>query len=387
MSFEVIFVSSLIKIAVISLPGARSTLPCIGENRHKSMDEFFDEHVSKLDIIRAKKAGKQFIKTIYEDKNDFNCEYIDPSSEKPMSVRKLKPGDINLVAAIGDSLTAASGARASTILGISNAYKGLTFNHFTVPNALKFYNPNLKGFSYGIASGDDLNTALNKAVPGSKAVDLMPQAERLLNDLKTNPEYDFENDWKLVTVFVGGNNLCQLCTDSNSSPEIFAEDIKKTLDFLHENLPKTFVNLVTIFDAKFVTELGEGNPLCNVAHVCFCSCLLDNPESSSEASPKYAQLVTDLAKSGRYNTREDFAVVVQPFLEDIGLPYKKNGEPDLSYFAPDCFHFSQRGHNAAGKSLWNNMFEREKSRPEYFSSEMPIKCPTKDAPYLVVDNS
>ena len=27
----------------------------------------------------------------------------------------------------------------------------------------------------------------------------------------------------------------------------------------------------------------------------------------------------------------------------------------MSYFAPDCFHFSIKGHNAAGKGLWNNV--------------------------------
>lgn len=26
-------------------------------------------------------------------------------------------------------------------------------------------------------------------------------------------EVDFENDWKLVTIFVGGNDLCHYCMD------------------------------------------------------------------------------------------------------------------------------------------------------------------------------
>lgn len=28
---------------------------------------------------------------------------------------------------------------------------------------------------------------------------------------------------------------------------------------------------------------------------------------------------------------------------------------DLSYFAPDCFHLSEKGHKAAAEALWNNM--------------------------------
>lgn len=30
-------------------------------------------------------------------------------------------------------------------------------------------------------------------------------------------------------------------------------------------------------------------------------------------------------------------------------------EADLSYFAPDCFHLSEKGHKAAAEALWNNM--------------------------------
>lgn len=30
-------------------------------------------------------------------------------------------------------------------------------------------------------------------------------------------------------------------------------------------------------------------------------------------------------------------------------------KPDLSYFAPDCFHLSAKGHRAAADALWNNM--------------------------------
>ena len=34
---------------------------------------------------------------------------------------------------------------------------------------------------------------------------------------------------------------------------------------------------------------------------------------------------------------------------------QSNGNSDLSYFAPDCFHFSEKGQNMAGKALWNSI--------------------------------
>lgn len=39
----------------------------------------------------------------------------------------------------------------------------------------------------------------------------MEQAQRLVHKLKTNKKYDFENDWKVLTIFIGGNDLCACC--------------------------------------------------------------------------------------------------------------------------------------------------------------------------------
>lgn len=39
------------------------------------------------------------------------------------------------------------------------------------------------------------------------------QANLLVERMKTEPEVDFENDWKLITLFIGGNDLCDYCDD------------------------------------------------------------------------------------------------------------------------------------------------------------------------------
>lgn len=58
-------------------------------------------------------------------------------------------------------------------------------------------------------------------------------------------------------------------------------------------------------------------------------------------------------KSGRYDTKEDFTVVLQPFMQAFNAPEGKAArfKPfiDKSYITYDCFHFSQKGH-ALGKS-------------------------------------
>lgn len=57
--------------------------------------------------------------------------------------------------------------------------------------------------------------------------------------------------------------------------------------------------------------------------------------------------------SGRYNKKEDFTVVIQPFIKLFNAPLDKNRQfeevIDISYVTYDCFHFSQKGH-ALGKN-------------------------------------
>ena len=39
------------------------------------------------------------------------------------------------------------------------------------------------------------------------------QANLLVERMKSEPGVDFENDWKLITLFIGGNDLCDYCDD------------------------------------------------------------------------------------------------------------------------------------------------------------------------------
>lgn len=73
-----------------------------------------------------------------------------------MSVHKLRPGDIDIVGAIGDSLTAGNGALATNILQVVIENKGVSWSiggqgswhkYLTLPNILKVFNPNLYGYS------------------------------------------------------------------------------------------------------------------------------------------------------------------------------------------------------------------------------------------------
>ena len=59
----------------------------------------------------------------------------------------------------------------------------------------------------------------------------------------------------------------------------------------------------------------------------------------------------------RYDTRDDFTVVIQPLFNNLDMPKLPDGSVDTSYFAPDCFHFSGKAHAAAAHGLWNIMLK------------------------------
>jgi phospholipase B1, membrane-associated len=96
---------------------------------------------------------------------------------------------------------------------------------YNLLDILQKYNPNLFGQSYGIGASEVWDVSyLNMAFGGSLAEGLPAQANQLVNTLKDHPEVsqlfllifflfqiDVKNDWKLLNIFIGGNDLCISC--------------------------------------------------------------------------------------------------------------------------------------------------------------------------------
>lgn len=95
----------------------------------------------------------------FPDEHEFFCDVNGPGARSdtvPTSVHQLRPGDIDIVGAIGDSLTAGNGALATNILQVLIENKGVSWSiggqgtwqrFLTLPNILKVFNPKLYGFS------------------------------------------------------------------------------------------------------------------------------------------------------------------------------------------------------------------------------------------------
>uniref|UniRef100_A0A087YKL9 Phospholipase B1, membrane-associated n=1 Tax=Poecilia formosa TaxID=48698 RepID=A0A087YKL9_POEFO len=332
------------------------------------------------------------------------CEDRSPSSSIPTSVHELRPADIKVVAAVGDSLTAGNGIGSSpnNVLDVLRQYRGLSWciggdgnltTVTTLPNILKHFNHNVTGYSLGVGDQNNPQAFLNQAVPGAKSRDIPSQVRTLVTKMKNDQNINFESDWKLITIFIGGNDLCAYCENSLLySVENYVGFLKESLDYLQKEVPRALVNLV---EPLYITPLREMHMdaslncptwLLNI----LCPCVV-MPEPNSEAlqiletvNRGYQRSLHELIESGRYDTQSDFTVVIQPFLRDIALPRLPDGRPDRSYFSPDCFHLSQKAQTVMARSLWNNMLEPlgSKTSSQDFDSPFELKCSTNDSPFI-----
>jgi len=343
----------------------------------------------------------------------FPCTNTAPSKSIPNSVHRLRPGDIKVVAGLGDSITAGLGARANSVLDIFTEYRGVSFSigglgtwrqFVTLPNILEIFNPSLYGAAESNTRvGEGETSGFNFAVSGSTSLQLPTQAWRLIRAMKRDPHIDFKQDWKMVTIIIGHNDACtHVCNTTigvdawqDGSSEGYARNLQTTLDILQKNLPRTFVNLVPMSDVSLLVDLLDKPKLCHLLHWYFCPCLFNrqftdimmNGHQMKSVLSAYKEQLTRLLHSGRYDTEKDFTVVIQPSLINGEVPSKfnklfKRYLPDLSYLAPDCFHFSQKLHALVGRSLWNNLLQPVGSKTNNWKKDVPFLCPSKTSPYI-----
>ncbi|RUS83620.1 hypothetical protein EGW08_008588 [Elysia chlorotica] len=326
----------------------------------------------------------------------FPCPGLPPSDPVPTSVHRLRPSDIKVVAAIGDSYSTARAGGGISPINMLFDYRGNSWSiggdqdydfHTSMPNILREYNANLYGYSKSIG---DCQRNLNEAIIGARSRGFANQATSLVTKLKQDPNVDFENDWKLITVFLGGNDLCVYCL-FDLTAAAYTRNLRRGLDILYANIPRAFINLVVVMHVGLTQTLHNGLISTIMLRLaCPCGAFPKSQEANTklgEYTEAYQQAVLDLAASGLYDT-DNFTVVAQPFYQNITIPYKDNGELDYSFFAIDRFHISKRGHSVSGRSLWNNMFEpvgNKTTQVDWYDTE--IVCPTEEFPFLFTNQN
>ncbi|GMR47739.1 hypothetical protein PMAYCL1PPCAC_17934, partial [Pristionchus mayeri] len=325
----------------------------------------------------------------------WNCdeEVMKRSYSIPQSVHSLRFADIDVIGAIGDSITAGNGAGAkdeNDTLALQIQYRGLAFSvggdmdldqHVTLANILKKFNPNIFGFSMNSGAANVWESAqLNAAVPGARAVNLTDQAIDLVQRFRDHPgKVDIVNDWKLIHIFIGGNDICAWCDHpEDETSDLFGQRIGDAIQILKDNLPGTIVVITGMLDITVLREMDAMNSKCDAMHRTGCSCE-QNPKYSTEqlrgVCKEYMQEEDDLQSSGRFDTSDDFSIIIQPFFEDYDhAPLLPDGTPDISLFAPDCFHFSEYNmlQPVGEKSMVANLTDLS----------IPLYCPPTWCPFI-----
>ncbi|XP_069806322.1 phospholipase B1, membrane-associated-like [Dendropsophus ebraccatus] len=127
---------------------------------------------------------------------------------------------------------------------------------------LKIFNPHLVGFgkrstvSYRPAPLED--SGLNLAITGANTFLLPEQARRLIDVLKSLPEIRVQDDWKVITVFIGSNDLCDYCKNKTQfSADAFIHHMSEALDMLQEELPRSIVNVVQLFQVDRLRQVND----------------------------------------------------------------------------------------------------------------------------------
>lgn len=358
--------------------------------------------------MTGQKTKGSFLQEKFPDSASFPCDVsIGKSKVRPHSIHKLRPGDISVIGALGDSLTCSTGAMASKFTELSMENRGVAWsiggqwnwkNSTTLPNILKVYNPSLVGYSLGDSFPFHKASQFNLAEIGAVSSDMPYMAKALVQRIKHDKRINFKYDWKMVTIAVGGNDICSfvcLMKDPESLPEKHRAALTKTLRYLKNNLPRTFVNIVSVPYVETVMLLKSKPRKCRFIHRGECSCWVgtisnvtkESRERWQKIQHQFVRVEEEVAKLQEFRGLDEFAVMYQPWSTNVSL--NVDGKRDLSLLSFDCFHLSQKGNAWAGTALWNNLLESpNKKSLNWVNPLRKFNCPTRQHPFIFTyDNS
>ncbi len=139
----------------------------------------------------------------------FQCDSAKTPEPGPRSIHELQPGDIDVIAALGDSITAGLGIDSMFLWDVLLGNRGKSWSiggdgnldgsasHervVTLPNIIKKFRNGEKLHGYSTNGGNSewwgANVNLNQAVSGSTARNLSLQARRLIYKMQNDVEID-----------------------------------------------------------------------------------------------------------------------------------------------------------------------------------------------------
>mmetsp|Transcript_12003 Transcript_12003/g.15948 ORF Transcript_12003/g.15948 Transcript_12003/m.15948 type:complete len:350 (-) Transcript_12003:125-1174(-) len=322
---------------------------------------------------------------------DLNCT-IPPPSPPAQDANHLKPSDIKMIFSSGDSITAGFAMHGEPIEYRKDVYAiGAEEHSNTLFNYLKMYNPDIVGGSVEDTlpldagappefwlNSHSAKTQLNGAISGAKASDVSPQVSYLAKQMKSYTTVDYYNDWKLFTLFIGANDLCESCYNrSSETPEAFGNTVNSIISQIYTSIPRVAVQLVGLFNISQVWDLNKHSPYCRAIDHTFdeCACLYDSKETRAamdNATVYYNQQLRMIAENWQAFGDSNFSVVYQPCFEDEIVP-------SIAYLSTlDCFHPSAITDELLANGLWNCMWTPTSEKPTSTDPDVVPICPGPD---------
>jgi phospholipase B1 len=315
----------------------------------------------------------------------------------PDSVHKLKPSDINVLAAFGDSITAGNGLGARHLIEVAIENRGESWliggdrsieeGVVTLANILKKFNPGLKGYSLCAAQRQhERRSWFNIARPGAQNDDMLEEAELLHERMLADSRVNYTHDWKMISMFVGGNDLCVACHNGRNTPALFYYEFERALVYLKANMPRTIINLISMFDVTPLQNMSRGI-VCDLMQWGFCDCARNwtTLPMMREYQLEYHKVFLNLSADPRFQA-DDFAIVVQPHMRDIVPPVDPStGNIVKDILSPDCFHPQRISHQGFAAWLWNTLLIPVGQKPLSWPSDVAsidLSCPTEENPYI-----
>jgi len=305
-----------------------------------------------------------------------------PPASTPVAtnVKQLRPGNIAALLSVGDSITAGFAMQKDPV-----EYRGWVYSsggedaQSSLGNYLKFYNPKLKGLCTGVTVPLSPGCGLSGAVSGAVVQDIPSQIDAIVKRIKIEPEFaGLLNEWKLLSFFIGANNACS-CYNVNNNVTNWSNNLRTALKYAQTQLPKTFVNVYTLFNISQVWDDASNSPVCQekVTVLHECGCLTPNATDRQnldnlvmQYNVATAQVVAEIASQND----PQFTAVVQPGVQNCA--FGSWGEDFLSDV--DCFHPSLCTDQLFSVAFWNNMWTAPSLKATCLdhNNVPPLACPS-----------
>ncbi|XP_043592951.1 phospholipase B1, membrane-associated-like isoform X2 [Bombus pyrosoma] len=318
---------------------------------YRQIRNWFFQNIGVRNEGRSARNERKFQKQVPTDV-PFPCNVTDGRSPKvPDSVHHLRPGDIDVIAAMGDSLTAGAGIFATNLLELPIENRGASASiggqgtwrtYLTLPNIFKEFNPKLIGYALGDSLTTQPASQLDVAEIGAMSRDMPFMAKHLINKIRNDPRINMKKHWKVMP------HLKELVA----------------------------------------TREGRNSLKCYIMTTIECSCLFalqfrDRRQEYYEIIKRWQELEEEVVNYSEFH-RNDFTVVSLPTLKHAKVPLAKDGFADLSYLSADCFHLSQKSNALLANNLWNNLLEPVGNKSFTWTPLYErFLCPTSERPFLM----